>query len=158
MRARFPAFGRRVGEKVNDEAIDEAQRMSLSDPIADMLTRVRNAATVGKKQVDIRASNICKGIAAVLKDEGYIIGFDTIDDNKQGILRVELKYDQEGRSAITEIARTSRPGCRVYSSVADLPSVLGGLGISIVSTSKGILSDRTCRASNIGGELLCMVT
>ncbi len=132
--------------------------MSLSDPIADMLTRVRNAAKVGKKQVNIRASNICKGIAAVLKDEGYIVGFDTIDDDKQGLIRVELKYDQEGRSAITEICRTSKPGCRVYSSVADLPRVLGGLGISIVSTSKGILSDRTCRSSNIGGELLCVVS
>ena len=132
--------------------------MSLSDPIADMLTRVRNAAKVGKKQVNIRASNICKGIAAVLKDEGYIVGFDTIDDDKQGLIRVELKYDQEGRSAITEICRTSKPGCRVYSSVADLPKVLGGLGISIVSTSKGILSDRTCRSSNIGGELLCVVS
>ena len=132
--------------------------MSLSDPIADMLTRVRNATKVGKKQVNIRASNICKGIAAVLKDEGYIVGFDTIDDDKQGLIRVELKYDQEGRSAITEICRTSKPGCRVYSSVADLPRVLGGLGISIVSTSKGILSDRTCRSSNIGGELLCVVS
>jgi len=158
MRARSLAFARRVGENVNYEAIDEAQSMSLSDPIADMLTRVRNAANVGKKDVNIRASNICKGIASVLKDEGYIVGFDTIEDDKQGILRVELKYDNEGRSAITDIARTSKPGCRVYSTVDELPRVLGGLGISIVSTSKGVMSDRNCRDSNVGGELLCTVS
>ena len=132
--------------------------MSWSDPIADMLTRIRNASRAGKPEVPIKASKICEGIAGVLKKEGYIEDYDRIDDNKQGILRVTLKYDEEGQSAITEIQRTSRPGCRVYASVDKLPTVLGGLGIAIVSTSKGIVSDRNCRADNIGGEVLCTVS
>ena len=132
--------------------------MSLSDPIADMLTRIRNAARINKAQVNIRASNICEGIATVLKQEGYIEDFDRIDDNKQGILRVTLKYDQVGRSAIDKITRTSKPGCRIYSAVGDLPRVLAGMGIVIVSTSKGVMSDRSCREANVGGEILCTVS
>jgi small subunit ribosomal protein S8 len=132
--------------------------MSLSDPIADMLTRIRNGACVGKEQVSIRASNKCHGIGKVLKEEGYIADVEKIDDNKQGLLRVTLKYDQEGCSVITDIARTSKPGRRIYKSVSDLPHVLGGLGIAIVSTSKGIMSDKNCRLNNIGGEVLCMVS
>ena len=132
--------------------------MSLSDPIADMLTRIRNAARINKDEVNIRASNICEGIAAVLKQEGYIVDFDRIDDNKQGILRVTLKYDQTGRSVIDKITRTSKPGCRRYSGVDKLPRVLAGLGIVIVSTSKGVMSDKSCREANIGGEILCTVS
>lgn len=132
--------------------------MSLSDPIADMLTRIRNAARISEKQVNIRASKICKGIAAVLKEEGYIEDFDVIDDAKQGILRVTLKYDQEGRAVIGQISRTSKPGRRVYSPVGELPHVLGGMGIAIVSTSKGVMSDRSCRKANMGGEILCTVS
>jgi small subunit ribosomal protein S8 len=132
--------------------------MSLSDPIADMLTRIRNAARINKAEVNIRASNICEGIAAVLKQEGYIVEFDRIDDNKQGILRVTLKYDQTGRSVIDKITRTSKPGCRRYSGVDKLPRVLAGLGIVIVSTSKGVMSDKSCREANIGGEILCTVS
>jgi len=132
--------------------------MSLSDPIADMLTRIRNAARVNKKQVNIKASNICEGIAAVLKKEGYIEDFDRIDDGKQGILRITLKYDQEGVPIISEIKRISKPGRRIYSSVADLPHVLGGMGIAVVSTSKGVMSDKNCRESNVGGEILCTVS
>ena len=132
--------------------------MSLSDPIADMLTRIRNAARVGKAQVNIKGSNMCKNIATVLKDEGYILDYDVIDDNKQGLLRVSLKYDQLGRSAITDIMRTSRPGCRIYKSVDDLPRVLNGLGVAIVSTSKGVMSDKNCRAAKVGGEVLCTVS
>ncbi len=132
--------------------------MSLSDPIADMLTRIRNAARINKDEVNIRASNICEGIAAVLKQEGYIVEFDRIDDNKQGILRVTLKYDQTGRSVIDKITRTSKPGCRRYSGVDKLPRVLAGLGIVIVSTSKGVMSDKSCREANIGGEILCTVS
>ena len=132
--------------------------MSLSDPIADMLTRIRNAARVKKDQVNIRASNICEGIAAVLKKEGYIDDFDRIDDGKQGFLRIMLKYDQDGRSIINEIKRTSKPGCRIYASVDKLPRVLAGMGITIVSTSKGVMSDRSCREANIGGEVLCTVS
>jgi small subunit ribosomal protein S8 len=132
--------------------------MSLGDPIADMLTRIRNAARINEKQVNIKASNICEGIASVLKKEGYIEDYDRIDDGKQGILRVNLKYDQNGESVIKEITRTSKLGKRIYSAVGALPRVMGGMGIAIVSTSKGIMSDRSCRQNNVGGEILCTVS
>jgi small subunit ribosomal protein S8 len=132
--------------------------MSLSDPIADMLTRIRNALRTNKNQVNIKASKICEGIARVLKQEGYIEDWDRIDDGKQGILRITLKYDRNGRPIIDEITRTSKPGCRIYSSVDDLPQVLAGMGIAIVSTSRGVMSDRTCRETNVGGEILCTVS
>ncbi len=132
--------------------------MSLSDPIADMLTRIRNAGRINKSQVNIKASNICEGIATVLKKEGYIEDFDRIDDGKQGILRVTLKYDNEGRPVINEITRVSRAGRRIYSSVDKLPHVLAGMGIAIVSTSRGVMSDRSCRQDNVGGEILCTVS
>ncbi len=132
--------------------------MSYSDPIADMLTRIRNAVRINKEQVNIRASNICEGIAAVLKEEGYIRDFDRIDDNKQGILRIILKYDEEGQSVINEITRVSKPGRRIYSSVDKLPKVLAGMGVAIVSTSKGVMSDKSCRQNNVGGEILCTVS
>ncbi|HSW01905.1 MAG TPA: 30S ribosomal protein S8 [Sedimentisphaerales bacterium] len=131
--------------------------MSWSDPIADMLTRIRNAARTDKATVDVKASKICQGIAEVLKSEGYIEGYDRIDDGNQGFLRIALKYDPDGQSAITEIQRVSKPGCRRYSSVDDLPVVLGGMGITVVSTSKGIISDRNCRERKVGGEVLCTV-
>jgi small subunit ribosomal protein S8 len=132
--------------------------MSLSDPIADMLTRIRNALRINKKQVIVKASKICEGIASALKKEGYIEDFDRIDDGKQGILRVTLKYDVEGQPVIREITRTSKPGKRIYSSVEQLPHVLDGMGIAIVSTSKGVMSDRDCRAAKVSGEILCTVS
>jgi small subunit ribosomal protein S8 len=132
--------------------------MSLSDPIADMLTRIRNAMRTGKAEVNIKASNICEGIAAVLKKEGYVSDYDRIDDGKQGVLRVVLKYDDEGQPAITEITRTSKPGRRIYAAVDQLPTVLNGMGIAIVSTSKGVISDRSCRENKVGGEILCTVS
>jgi small subunit ribosomal protein S8 len=132
--------------------------MSLSDPIADMLTRIRNAVRANKEQVNVRASRICEGIAAALQREGYIEGFDRIDDGTQGVLRIRLKYDQEGRAAITEIKRVSKPGCRMYAAVDTLPKVMGGLGVVIVSTSKGVISDRNCRENKVGGEVLCTVS
>jgi len=132
--------------------------MSLSDPIADMLTRIRNAVRIGRNEVNIKASNICEGIASVLKKEGYIEDFDRIDDCKQGILRITLKYDENGQPVISEVTRTSKPGCRIYSSVDKLPHILAGCGIVIVSTSKGVMSDRSCRQNNIGGEILCTVS
>jgi small subunit ribosomal protein S8 len=130
----------------------------MSDPIADMLTRIRNALRINKSEVNIKASNICEGIAAVLKKEGYIEDFDRIDDGRQGILRVTLKYDQDGQAIINEIKRISKPGCRIYSSVDELPHVLAGMGIAIISTSRGVMSDRSCRDVNVGGELLCTVS
>ena len=132
--------------------------MSLSDPIADMLTRIRNGVRIQKTEVKIRASSICEGIARVLKEEGYIKDYDRIDDGKQDLLRVFLKYSQEGEPIIREIKRASKPGRRLYSTVKDLPDVLGGMGITIVSTSKGVMSDRNCRKENISGELICTVS
>jgi small subunit ribosomal protein S8 len=132
--------------------------MTLSDPIADMLTRIRNAVRINRPEVNIKCSNICLGIANVLKKEGYILDYDRIDDGYQGIIRVNLKYDQDGGSIIREITRTSKPGRRIYSGVGDLPRVLSGMGVAIVSTSKGVMSDNDCRQANLGGELLCTVS
>ena len=131
--------------------------MSLSDPIADMLTRIRNAKRINREKVDIRASKICEGIAAVLKEQGYILGYDRIDDGHQGILKVELKYDPDGNPVITTIKRISKPGCRVYSAVDDLPYVLNGMGVAIISTSNGVLCDKDCREQKVSGEILCTV-
>jgi len=132
--------------------------MSLSDPIADMLTRIRNASRVGRQQVNVKASKVCEGVAQVLKDEGYIVEYDRIDDGKQGLIRVTLKYTPDGASVITTLERVSKPGCRVYNGKENLPCVMGGLGVAIVSTSKGVLSDRKCRQENVGGELICTVS
>ena len=126
-----------------------------SDPIADMLTRIRNAVRVVKPTVDIPASKVKVGIARVLKEEGYIKDFDVIDDTRQGKLRVTLKYGPRGEDLIHVIQRASRPGRRLYMGKDELPSVLNGLGIGIVSTSQGVFSDRACRERKIGGELLC---
>ena len=131
--------------------------MSLTDPIADMLTRIRNAARVSKPRVDISGSKMCTGIARVLKEEGFIEDFKFIEDRKQGILRVYLKYGPEGEPIINFIKRESRPGLRVYKPVNELPRVLNGLGIAVVSTSQGIMSGRQCRKAKIGGELLATV-
>jgi len=131
--------------------------MSLSDPIADMLTRIRNAVGNKAARVDCRNSKVCGGIAKVLKQEGYIADYSVIDDGRQGILRVELKYGPHGEDIINVIQRESKPGRRVYRKVTDLPRPLAGLGIVVVSTPKGVLSDRQCREENMGGELLCTV-
>ena len=132
--------------------------MNNQDPIADMLTRIRNANRVGRQRVLINKSKICIGIAQVLKDEGYIQDFDVIDDGRQGQIRVTLKYTGGGSKVIHVIDRESKPGCRVYRGVGELPKVLNGMGITIVSTSKGVMSDRKAREANVGGELLCTVS
>lgn len=132
--------------------------MSLSDPIADMLTRIRNAACIRKEQVMVKASKVCEGVAKVMKSEGYIVDYDRIDDGNQGKIRINLKYSDEGYPVISEIKRISKPGKRVYSNVEELPEVLGGLGVAIVSTSKGVKSDKECRSENVGGEILCTVS
>ena len=128
-----------------------------SDPIADMLTRIRNAARVRHPQVKIPASKLKIGIARVLKTEGYIKGYDVIDDAKQGILRIDLKYGARGEDVIRKIDRVSKGGCRVYSKASDVPRVLDGLGIAIISTNRGIFSDRESREKNVGGEVVCTV-
>jgi len=132
--------------------------MNNQDPIADMLTRIRNANRVGRRMVLIPKSKICTGIAQVLKDEGYVEDYDVIEDTQQGQIRIRLKYSSGGEKVIHEIERTSKPGRRVYSRVEALPNVLAGMGISIVSTSKGVMSDRKAREANVGGELICTVS
>ncbi|MBL4575953.1 MAG: 30S ribosomal protein S8 [Opitutaceae bacterium] len=131
--------------------------MSLSDPIADMITRIRNAARNQAKKVDCRNSKICTGIAQVLKDEGYVAGYNIIEDGRQGILRVDLRYGPNGEQLIHVLKRESKPGCRVYKKADELPRPLGGLGIAIISTSTGVMSDRQARKDHVGGELLCTV-
>jgi small subunit ribosomal protein S8 len=132
--------------------------MNNQDPIADMLTRIRNANRVGRRFVQVPKSKICTGIAQVLKDEGYIDSFDVIEDERQGQIRIKLKYTNTGQKVIHVIDRQSKPGCRVYRGVEGLPNVLNGMGIAVVSTSKGVMSDRKAREANVGGELLCTVS
>ena len=132
--------------------------MNNQDPIADMLTRIRNANRVGRRLVLIPKSKICTGIAQVLKDEGYIDEFDDIPDEQQGQIRIRLKYSTTGEKVIHMLDRASKPGCRVYRGVKELPKVLNGMGIAVVSTSKGVMSDRKAREANVGGELLCTVS
>lgn len=129
--------------------------MSMQDPIADMLTRIRNAQQVGKTSVSMPASKLKKSIAQVLKDEGYITDFQVAETAKPD-LTIELKYF-EGKPVIAELDRVSRPGLRAYSGKGGLPSVRSGLGIAIVSTSKGVMTDRAARAAGVGGEVLCTV-
>lgn len=131
--------------------------MAISDSIADMLTRIRNAVRNKAPRVDCRNSKVCAGIAKVLQEEGYITGFDIIEDGRQGILRLNLKYGPHGEQIINVIKRLSKPGRRQYSGVSDLPRPMDGLGIAIVSTPKGVLSDRQAREQRVGGELLCVV-
>ncbi len=131
--------------------------MSLSDPVADMLTRIRNGVMVNAKNVTIKSSKICVNIARVLRDEGFIEDYSVIDDGKQGLLRVTLKYGSNGEPVIQQLKRESKPGKRVYRGVRELPRVLDGLGVAIVSTSKGVMSDKQARENNVGGELICTV-
>jgi small subunit ribosomal protein S8 len=130
----------------------------MTDPIADMLTRIRNALMVRKPTANVRASKVNLGIARVLKDEGYIEDFKFLETGPQGAIRIYLKYGPEGEMVITELKRESKPSRRVYRGVGEIPRVLAGLGIAILSTPKGILSDRECRRENVGGELLCTVS
>ena len=131
--------------------------MNTTDPIADMLTRIRNANSSKHKTVDIPASKIKTGIAEILFREGYIKAFEEIKDENQGIIRVTLKYDENGNRVIDGLKRISKPGLRVYASNEDLPKVLNGLGIAIISTSKGVVSDKQARALGVGGEVLAYV-
>ena len=131
--------------------------MNITDPIADMLTRIRNANSSNHKTVDIPASNMKLGIAKILCDEGYIKSFEEIKDNTQGVIRITLKYDEKGNRVIDGLKRISKPGLRVYASKEELPKVLNGLGIAIISTSKGLKTDKDARALGVGGEVLAYV-
>jgi small subunit ribosomal protein S8 len=129
----------------------------MTDPIADMLTRIRNANTVGHETVDIPASKIKKSIAAILTDEGYIKGYDVIEDDKQGVIRITMKYGQDKERVISGIKKISKPGLKVYAKANEVPKVLGGLGIAIISTSNGVISDKEARKLGVGGEVICYV-
>ena len=131
--------------------------MNITDPIADMLTRIRNANNAKFKTVDVPASKMKKSIANVLLEEGYIKAFDEIDDGVQGILRISLKYDEKGNKVISGLRRISKPGLRIYAGKDELPKVLNGLGIALISTSKGIMTDKNARSAGLGGEVLAYV-
>lgn len=131
--------------------------MSLTDPIADMLTRIRNAIRAKKKEVNIPSSRLKVEIARILKEEGYIRNYKVIEDNKQGILNITLKYTEDNQSAITGLRRVSKPGCRIYCTKDTIPKVLDGLGVVIISTSRGILTGKQCEELGVGGEVLCEI-
>ena len=131
--------------------------MHITDPVADMLTRIRNANNAKHETVDVPASNMKKSIAQILLDEGYIKAFQVVEDGTQGVIRITLKYNAGKEKVISGLRRVSKPGLRVYVGADELPRVLRGLGIAIVSTSKGVMSDKSARAAGIGGEVLAYV-
>ncbi len=131
--------------------------MQITDSIADLLTRIRNASAAKHPTVDVPASKIKKAITQILIDEGYVKGYQLIEDGKQGIIRITLKYGENNTEIITGLRRVSKPGLRIYSSSEDMPRVMNGLGIAVVSTSKGIMTDRMARKENVGGEVLAFI-
>ena len=131
--------------------------MNITDPIADLLTRIRNASQAKHATVDIPASNMKKAIAQILVDEGYVKSYTVKEDDKQGVIRITLKYTENKSQVITGLRRVSKPGLRIYSNSKDMPKVMKGLGIAIVSTSKGVMTDREARKNNVGGEVLAFV-
>ena len=131
--------------------------MNITDPIADMLTRIRNASQAGFKTVDVPSSNMKKDIAEILFNEGYIKAYEEIQNENQGIIRVSLKYTEKGKKVISGLKRISKPGLRVYASKDELPKVLNGLGIALISTSKGIMTDKQARELGVGGEVLAYI-
>ena len=131
--------------------------MQITDVVADMLTRIRNANSAKHESVEIPASNLKKAIAQILLDEGFIKAYDIIDDGKQGTIKVTLKYGENKQRIIQGLRRVSKPGLRIYASCEDMPRVMNGLGIAIISTSKGIMTDKAARANNVGGEVLAFV-
>lgn len=131
--------------------------MTMTDPIADMLTRIRNANTVGHPTVEVPASNIKKTIAAILKEEGYINDYEVIEDDKQGIIKISMKYGAGKERVISGLKKISKPGLKVYAKKDEVPKVLGGLGIAIISTSNGVITDKKARQLGVGGEVICYV-
>jgi small subunit ribosomal protein S8 len=129
----------------------------MTDPVADMLTRIRNANTAGHLSVDVPASKMKKSIAGILKEEGYIDDFEVVEDGKQGIIKIKMKYAADKERVISGIRKISKPGLKVFAKAEDVPRVLGGLGIAIISTSSGVISDKDARRLGIGGEVICYV-
>ena len=131
--------------------------MQITDPVADMLTRIRNANSAKHETVDVPASNMKKSIAQILLDEGYIKSYSVVDNGNQGVIHITLKYQAKKQQVISGLRRVSKPGLRVYAGVEDMPHVLKGLGIAIVSTSKGVMTDKAARAAHVGGEVLAFI-
>lgn len=131
--------------------------MQITDPVADMLTRIRNANTAKHESVDVPASNLKKAIAKILLDEGYIKSYEIVEDGTQGIIRIQLKYLAGKEKVISGLRRVSKPGLRIYTNCEDMPKVMKGLGTAIISTSKGIMTDKAARAAHVGGEVLAFV-
>ena len=131
--------------------------MNITDPIADLLTRIRNASRARHATVDVPASNMKKAIAQILVDEGYIKGFTVTEDNKQGVITITLKYTETNAPVITGLRRISKPGLRIYTSCEDMPRVMRGIGTAIISTPKGVMTDKKARKENVGGEVLAFV-
>jgi small subunit ribosomal protein S8 len=129
----------------------------MTDPIADMLTRIRNANTMRHEKIDVPASRMKKSIATILQEEGYIKSFEVISDDKQGVIRISMKYGANKERVIAGLKRISKPGLRVYAGKEDIPRVLGGMGIAILSTSSGVITDKKARTDGVGGEVLCFV-
>lgn len=131
--------------------------MAVNDPIADYLTRIRNAQIAGHRMVDIPASNLKKRLTEILYNQGYILRYKFVEDDKQGMIRIAIKYNKDGEPVIKKMGRISRQGLRKYSNAKEIPRVINGLGIAIVSTSRGIMTDKQARQENVGGELLCYI-
>ncbi len=131
--------------------------MQITDPVADLLTRIRNASTAKHATVDVPASNLKKAICNILVEEGYVKSVQSIEDNKQGVLRLTLKYGENNKPVITGLRRVSKPGLRIYTNCEEMPKVMKGLGIAIISTSKGVMTDKAARAAHVGGEVLAFV-
>ncbi|HPF18142.1 MAG: 30S ribosomal protein S8 [Bacillota bacterium] len=131
--------------------------MTMTDPVADMLTRIRNANTAGHASVEIPASKMKKNIAEILVKEGYIKGYELVEDDKQGIIKVQMKYGADKQKVISGIKKISKPGLKVYAKSSDVPKVLGGLGVAIISTSNGLITDKEARSLGVGGEVICYV-
>ena len=131
--------------------------MQITDPIADLLTRIRNASTAKHPSVDVPASNLKKAIANILLEEGYVKGVQVIDDDKQGVIRITLKYTETGAPVISGLRRISKPGLRIYANCENMPKVMKGLGVAILSTSKGVMTDKEARKANVGGEVLAFI-
>lgn len=131
--------------------------MHITDPIADLLTRIRNASTAKHPNVDIPASNMKKAIGQILVEEGYVKNMQVIEDKKQGVIRITLKYGENGAPVLSGLRRVSKPGLRIYTNCEDMPKVMRGLGTAIISTSKGVMTDKAARAQNVGGEVLAFV-
>lgn len=131
--------------------------MGMTDPIAHMLTKIRNAIMAKKMEVEVPSSKLKVVIAKILKEEGYILGYEVIPDNKQGMLKIQLKYDDQEEPVITQLKRVSKPGRRVYVGKEEIPTVLNGMGIAILSTPKGVMTDAAARRAGVGGEIICYV-